>query len=265
MSGNPALARFGYRFGRNGAHSARTMMFDEITVLLDRLPERASRVDYAGAVTEQNVLGKPTQKSRELTLRHLVGLYGLEPTLPLFRVFRKLWGQDETARPVLALTLALVRDPLLRASQDFILSKAPGEPVLRVELEQLIAVENPDRFSPASVKSIAQNINGSWTRAGYLTGRVRKIRAVPVIGPANVAFCLFLGYLEGRSGQWLFASPWMRLLSDSPVELERLATLAAQRESIVFLSAGGIQEIRFPGYLTTEEESWRHEQDHSTG
>jgi hypothetical protein len=132
-------------------------------------------------------------------------------------------------------------------------------------LEQLIAVENPDRFSPASVKSIAQNINGSWTRAGYLTGRVRKIRAVPVIGPASIAFCLFLGYLEGRSGQQLFASPWMRLLSDSPVELERLAALATQRELIVFLSAGGIQEIRFPGYLTAEEESWRHEQDHPTG
>jgi hypothetical protein len=46
MSGNPALARFGYRFGRNGAHSARTMMFDEITVLLDRLPERAALVQY---------------------------------------------------------------------------------------------------------------------------------------------------------------------------------------------------------------------------
>jgi hypothetical protein len=257
--------RFGYRFGHNGAHSARTMMFDEIVALLDRLPETASRADYRREVIERNALGKPTQKSRELTLRHLVGLYGLEPALPLFRVFRKFWGQDKAAQPVLALTLALVRDPLLRASQDFILGKAPGEPVLRIELEQLIAVENPDRFSPASVKSIAQNINGSWTRAGYLTGRVRKIRAVPVISPANVAFCLFLGYLEGRSGQWLFASPWMRLLSDSPVELERLATLAAQRESIVFLSAGGIQEIRFPGYLTTEEESWRHEQDHSTG
>ena len=126
MSGNPALARFGYRFGRNGAHSARTMMFDEITVVLDRLPERASRVDYAGAVTEQNVLGKPTQKSRELTLRHLIMLYGLAPELPLFRVFRRLWGQDETAQPVLALTLA--RDPLLRVSQDFILGKSPHHP-----------------------------------------------------------------------------------------------------------------------------------------
>ena len=44
-----------------------------------------------------------------------------------------------------------------------------------------------------------------------------------------------------------------------------LATLAAQRDLIVFLSAGGIQEIRFPGYLTAEEESWRHEQDHPIG
>ena len=265
MTQDGALRQFGYRFGRGGAHAARTMMFDELATLLDGVPASATRLEYTRAVVERNLLGKPTQKSRELTLRHLVALYGLEPTLPLFRVFRRFWGRETAARPVLALTLALTRDPLLRASQDFILGKPPGEPVPRVELEQLIAEKNPDRFSPASVKSIAQNMNGSWTQAGYLTGRVRKIRAVPRISPANVAFCLFLGYLEGRSGQRLFASPWLRLLSDSLVELERLATLAAQRELIVFLSAGGIQEVRFPGYLTAEEESWRHEQDHPTG
>ncbi len=109
------------------------------------------------------------------------------------------------------------------------------------------------------MKSIAQNLNGSWTRAGYLNGHVRKIRAAPPITPVNLAFCLFLGYLEGLSGQRLFASSWMRLLSDSPIELEQLAIMAAQRELIGFLSAGGIQEVRFPGYLTAEEETWLHE------
>lgn len=161
MSGKLQLTRFGYRFGRNGAHSARTMMCDEIAALLDRLPERASRADYARAVIDHNVLGKPTQKSRELTLRHLIVLYGLAPELPLFRVFRRLWGRDETARPVLALTLALTRDPLLRASQDFILNKPLGAQVRRVELEELLIARHPDRFSPASMKSIAQNINRS--------------------------------------------------------------------------------------------------------
>jgi hypothetical protein len=259
MSEKPSLARFGYRFGHNGAHSARTMMFDEISALLDHLPETASRVDYAREVIEHNALDKSTQKSRELSLRHLIALYGLTPELPLFRVFRRLWRQDEIARPVLALTLALARDPLLHSSQEFILGKTPGAPVVRAELEQLLVINHPDRFSPASVKSIAQNLSGSWTRAGYLKGHVRKIRAVPPITPANLAFCLFMSHLEGLSGQRLFTSSWLRLLSDSPIELERLAIVAAQRELLVFLSAGGIQEVRFPGYLTAEEEAWLHE------
>lgn len=259
MREKPALARFGYGFGRTSAHSARTLMFDEIVALLERLPETASRADYVREVIEHNALGKATQKSRELTLRHLIVLYGLAPELPLFRIFRKLWRQDETARPVLALTLALVRDPLLRSSQDFILGQPLGTPILRADLEQLLIANHPDRFSSASVKSIAQNLSGSWTRAGYLNGHVRKIRAVPPITPVNLAFCLFLGYLEGLSGQRLFASSWLRLLSDSPIELEQLAIMAAQRELIGFLSAGGIQEVRFPGYLTAEEETWLHE------
>lgn len=87
---------------------------------------------------------------------------------------------------------------------------------------------------------------------------------VSCITPANIAFCLFPGYLEGRSGQQLFNSPWMRLLSDVSTEWERLATLAAQQELLVFLNAGGIQEVRFPDYLTAEEESWRSEQDYPT-
>lgn len=56
----------------------------------------------------------------------------------------------------------------------------------------------------------------------------------------------------------------MSLLSDLSTEWERLTTLAAQQELLVFLNAGGIQEIRFPGYLTAEEESWRHEQNYPT-
>jgi len=56
----------------------------------------------------------------------------------------------------------------------------------------------------------------------------------------------------------------MRLLSDVSTEWERLTISAAQQEWLVFLNAGGIQEVRFPGYLTAEEESWRYEQDYPT-
>lgn len=234
-------------------------MLGELSALLARIPDAASREDYAREIRENNLLGKPTKKSRDITLRHLLELYGLDPALPLFRIFRRLWVQDEQARPVLALTMSLARDPLLRCSQDYMLLKHPGELVQREEIEQLLAQDDPDRFSPASLKSFAQNINGSWTQAGFLAGKRRKTRTVPSLTPTNVTFALFLGYLEGLSGQRLFSSRWMNLLAGTPDELMALANSSANRGQIIFMNAGGVMEVRFPGYLTPEEEQWRLE------
>lgn len=254
-----ALAKFGYRFGKNGAHAARTMMFNELSLLLGRLPAEATRADYVREIIDLNCLAKPTQKSRELTLRHLTALYALDPSVPVFRIFRQFWDVDPDAQPVLALTMALVRDPLLRQSQQFILGKPLGELVERKELEDLLENENPDRFSPASLKSIAQNLNGTWTRGGYLHGKVRKSRSAPVVKPTNVAFSLFMGHLEGLSGQRLFKSTWAVALFSSFDELVGMASSAANRGLLVFMNAGGVMEVRFPGYLTSEEERWLHE------
>ncbi len=254
-----ALIKFGYRCGRSGAHASRTMMLAELSTLLAHVPPSAVRCDYRRAVVESNTLGKPTRKARQLTFRHLVELYGLDPSLAVFRVFRQLWNLDEQARPVLALMVALVRDPLLRLSRDFIRAKYPGESVQRAELEALLATDDPDRFTPASRKSFAQNINGTWTQAGFLVGRVHKTRIVPCITPTNVSFALFLGYLEGLTGERLFASEWMNLLPGSPDELVLHANSAANRGQIVFMNAGGVKEVRFPGYLSLAEEMLLHE------
>ena len=171
------------------------MMLDDLRLLFAHLPPNASRTDYAEQVLAQNVLGKPTRKARELALRHLTTLYGLDPGLSLFRALRRLWLIDATAQPMLALIAALARDPLLRASQAFILAKPLGAAVLRTELEERLAADHQDRFSAASLKSFAQNVNASWTAAGFLRGRFRKTRAVPVVTPTVVAFCLCWNYL----------------------------------------------------------------------
>ena len=256
------LAKLGFRFGTNGPHSARTMMLDDLRVLFAHVPPNGSRADYNQAVCTENVLGKPTKKSRELALRHLTTLYGLDTQLPMFRALRRLWAVDVAAQPVLALTAALARDPLLRATQAFILTKLPGVLVTREDLEQCLAADHQDRFSPASLKSFAQNVNGSWTAAGFLHGHTRKTRSIPVVTPVNVAFCLFLGHLEGLSGQRLFTSSWMNLLPGSPGELEAHANSAFHRGLLVFLNAGGIKEVRFPDYLTPEEEQMCQEASH---
>lgn len=237
-------------------------MVDDLRILLAEVPADAPRADYAEAVVERNVLGKPTRKARELALRHLATLYGLDPRVPLFRVLRRLWALSEAGQPFLALLVALARDPLLRGTQDFILGKPPGAPVLRTDLEQQLAESQPGRFSAASLKSFAQNVNGTWTSAGFLHGRTRKVRSIPVATPAVVAMCLFLAHLEGMSGQRLFSSSWAKLLPGNPVEWEALATSASHQGVLVFLNAGGVKEVRFPDFLTAEEEAVRKEVSH---
>ena len=237
-------------------------MLDDLRVLLAHVPADGAHADYTQSVCTENILGKPTKKSRELALRHLTTLYGLDAQLPLFRALRRLWPVDVAAQPVLALTAALARDPLLRGTQTFILAKQPGVLVTREDLEQCLAAAHQDRFSPASLKSFAQNVNGSWTSAGFLNGHSRKTRSIPMVTPANVAFCLFLGHLEGLSGQRLFTSSWMNLLPGSPGELEALANSAFHRGLLVFLNAGGVKEVRFPDYLTSEEEKMCQEVSH---
>lgn len=234
-------------------------MLDELALLFDRADQQAGIQDYKRLAVAENALGKATQKTRQLTFKHLVDLFGLDPSIPVFRVFRILWDADASARPVLTLMLALVRDPILRATQEAILGSEIGSVVYRESIEVILAKDEPERFSAASLRSIAQNTNSSWTKAGFLSGRARKVRTIPRVSPAGAAFALFLGYLEGATGQRLFMGRWPRVLGTTVEELENLAVAASNRGLLVFLNAGGVKEVRFPGYLTAEEEALLHE------
>lgn len=256
------LAQLGFRFGINGPHAARTMMLGDLSLLLAHTSQASSRTDYVAAVVEGNVLGKPTRKARQLAARHMAALYALDPSSPIFRALRRLWSYAEAAQPQLALVAALARDPLLRSTQSFILRQSVGAAVPREALQGVLASEYPDRFSSASLQSFAQNIGGTWTAAGLLQGKVRKTRAAIHPHPESVALLLFLGYLEGLTGQSLFSSAWMDLLGSSAEELEALANAASHRGLLVFMNAGGVKEVRFPGYLTPEEERIRQEVSH---
>lgn len=253
------LAKLGFRFGLNGPHAARTMMLDDLRLLLAQTLPDATRSDYAAAVIEGNVLGKPTRKARELALQHMATLYALDTSNPIFRALRRLWPLNTFAQPLLALAVALARDPLLRSTQPFILEQTAGAHVPRAAMEAVLEQTYPNRFSPASLKSFAQNVAGTWTAAGLLHGRVRKTRAAVEPQPESMALLLFLGYLEGRTGQRLFSSNWMNLIDGSSDGLEALANSAAHRGLLVFMNAGGVKELRFPGYLTPDEERIRQE------
>lgn len=254
-----SLEKLGFKFGQSGAHSARSMMLAELVVLFQMTPPEATKDQYQSDICDHNLLNKPTTKARNLTYRHLLDLYGLSPEVPLFRVFRRLWPLETSAQPLLALQMALARDPLLRLSQDTIVDKPIGEAVTRAEIEELLKAPDPDRFSPASLKSFAQNINGSWTQAGLLKGRAHKTRVKSEVAYTNLVFALFQAYLEGATGERLFQSRWSALLGRGQDQLAELAVIAAQRGIIDYRQSGGVTEVRFPGFLTPEEEQWRYE------
>ncbi len=234
-------------------------MLDDLRLLLAHTSPIASREDYARAVVDDNVLGKATRKTRELTFKYLATLYGLNPDNPIFRALLRLWSVNEAAQPVLALSVALARDPLLRGTQNIFLSLPVGAKVQRGNVEVNLGAAHAERFSVASLKSLAQNIAGTWTSAGLLQGRAIKVRLHLQPHPESVAMLLFLGYLEGRTGQRLFTSDWTNLFTGSSGDLETMASSASHRGLLVFMNAGGVKEVRFPGYLTLDEEKIREE------
>lgn len=172
--------KFGFFDGSGGVHTARTMMFVELAELLSYVnQDTASRQDYIKAIEEENCLGKPSGKSRQLTRQHLVSLYALDPEVFLFRALLFFWQRDENSRPFLALLCAYARDRILRESAPFILGSPVGETIPREATEAYFESKFPERFSPATLKSVAQNINGTSTCTGHLNGKVKKLAPNP--------------------------------------------------------------------------------------
>lgn len=259
MSAQETLEKFGFKFGKNGAHSARTMMLAEVTQLLYGRPAGAAAEQYREDVEVFNVLHKPTVKARTLTWRHLVDLYGLSADIPLFRYFRHAWDSDEECRALLACQYSIARDPLLRLTTAKILSLEIGQHLPRTEMEDFLEAACPDRFSAASLKSFAQNVNGTWTSAGYLSGKTQKYRAEPDLRPANIAFALFCGYLNGFSGNRLYNTDWIKLFECRLERMLELTRSASYAGLLTFKHSSEIVEVAFPDALNREEESWLHE------
>ena len=252
-------ARLGFRDGDRGTHSSRTLMFRELELLLDATPADASLLEYRQAVVEDNVLGKRTHTTREHTTRKLKALFGLDPALPVFRAMRRLWEVDAEGRPLLALLCGFARDPLLQMTADLVLDAEVGTEITPEDLEELLRRKAPGRFSETSERSIARNVLSSWTQSGHLTGHQRKTRARATATPGNTAYALFLGYLEGRRAQRLFASTWARLLDAPEERLLDFTRAASRRAWLDFRSVGSVIEVRFPDLLSAEEEELLHE------
>lgn len=257
---NDKLYALGFRFGKRSVHTSRTMMLAELTTLLAASSPSSTKDEYFQRIIDDNFLGKSTLTTRRLTAKRLTDLYSLDSGVCLFRALRHFWFLDEQARPILALIAALARDTLLRVSVEIILSAEHGGQLTSATTAAFLDAAWPDRFSRATITSLAQNINSTWTQAGYLSGKVRKHRIQPVITPTTVTYALFLAYLEGARAQRLFDSFWVRVLDLSKVKIHDLAIAASHRGWLDYRRVGEVIDIRFPDLLTSQEEELLREQ-----
>lgn len=259
---NKQLSRFGFSLERGGAHTSRTMMLEDLECLLryvDR-PE-AEQSDYYRAIDGENCLGKRSGKTRILTYRHLIDLYSLDRTKLLFRALLYFWNRDIDAQPLLALLCTYARDSIFRSTASFILQFPEGATITRESVEEFIDGQEPGRFSKATLKSTAQNINSTWTKSGHLNGRARKVRSRAHPTAGCVAYALLLGYLTGVRGQALFQTEYAKLLDCTLNRAIELAEDASRKGWIVFKRVGDVIEVLFPKLINQEEMEWLREQN----
>lgn len=255
------LSRFGFSPTGGGVHSARTMMFGELGLLLSVVPDvTALPATYVQAVVQDNCLAKRSIANRRRTAQHLLTLYSLDPSLALFRALRTFWRRDPIGRPLLALCCACSRDMLLRQTVPFVVDRSEGSVVTRTELEGYLEAEHPGRFSGATLKSVAQNINATLTDSGHLAGKAVKTRSHATATAGAVAYALLLGYLEGARGMGLLSTDYAMLMDCSKERIVELASDASARGWIVFKHISDVYDVSFPSLLTSEEMEWVHEQ-----
>lgn len=264
MTGHAPLERrrtkLGFRDGDTGTHSSRTLMLAELDVLLGAADANMTMPDYRRLVVDDNVLGKPTRVTREHTVRKLKALYGLEPSLPVFRTLQRLWPLDPGSRPLLAFLAGYARDPLLRLATPAVLGIPIGQLVARSTVEATIQQAFPARFSARTVEATAGHILASLTQSGHLDGRVEKRRARAQATPVSASYAFFLAYLEGYRAQRIFTSDWSRLLDVTDEQLPELGRDAGRRGLLDYRQLGNVVEIRFPAWLSPQEEDLTREQ-----
>lgn len=244
---------FGFKSGEKGTHTSRTIMFNDLSTILDQIPPESKRSAYIDAIVQDNALHKNTFATRKHSAQHLTELFSLEPSIALFRVMRKFWPHDQKGRVLIALLCALARDPLFRLTASSVLDLRQGEELMRRRITDSLKTILKDRLKDAILDKVIRNASSSWSQSGHLQGRVRKHRQKVQGTPHSTVYALLLGYLQGIRGGRLFDTSWTKVL-DSSIDELRYYALEAKRLGILDLKiAGDVVEIGFNNLLTPQE------------
>ena len=147
----------------------------------------------------------------------------------------------------------MARDSLFRTATSALLERHLGQTLTRQEVAALLDEFSAGRLSPGELRHTAGNVLSSWAQTGLIASVEQPCRQAPLATATTCAFALFLGWLEGGRGQLLLRTAFAQLVAEEAGSVLTLASHAAQRGLLELLNAGGVVEIRFPGYLTISE------------
>jgi len=227
-------------------HTSRTIMFAELSrIMFHGISKNSFDESFS-----DNVAGKLSKSNQEKTNRYLKQLYGFDLSDSFFSSFSWFWkSTPESEHSLMAIIYAIKNDFLLSESIDVVNSIAIGNKVTIELLERNIQSRYPNRFSKATLRSIAQNIASSWKQAGFIIGKVKNIRVMPDIGYWTVSFALLIGYLEGMRGEFLLGSKYIRTMGLPEAKIRELITEASKRDILQYQYSGHVTTIMFPNLL----------------
>lgn len=236
-------AEDGFRFGAKGTHTSRTMMLEELRLVLQATTPEARRVDYASAIIESNCLSKPTGSTRRLTNQRLGELYGLDPGIPLFRILRRLWPIEPAGQPLIALLAAIARDPLLAATCPAVVFLSANTEFQRDAMKNALRGFVGNRLNDSTLEKVCRNAASTWSQSGHLEGRTFKKRRMVVAPPAAAAFAIYIAHTAGFRGADIFSCAWLRVLDCDPSRARHLAIDAKRLGLLDLRMAGDVVEL----------------------
>jgi len=229
-------------FYRNSVHTARTMMFLELSKVMDFSVDS----DNYQESMKNNVFGKKSQDGIKKTSNFLTQLYGFNIATPQFKVLKHFWIEsDVSERRLISFVCAFQNDYLLQESLSVLVNAKIGD---KVEIElfmENIEKFHPKRFTDNTLRSVAQNIASSWKQAGLISGKVKNIRTQPEISYKVVAFAMLLSFLEGDRGDFIMHSNCVNALCLGETKLRELTVEASKRDYLQYQFAGSVTSISF--------------------
>jgi hypothetical protein len=127
---------------------------------------------------------------------------------------------------------------MLRSTASHILAMERGSELLHSDYSASIRDHVETRLNDGVLDKVRRNSSATWTQSGHLEGRVRKRRGAAGASFGAIALALWLGSLEGRVGDDLLASFWMRQF-DAPRHAIIDAVLHCKQTGLIYASIGG--------------------------